>query len=118
MPTGMTLSSSGVLSGTPTLTGIFSLQVSVTDSAAITPVSATYTDHRHCPHGNGDHERACAGRAVRGVPLHYAHGQWRKSALHVVRHRAAGGNEPERRRSPDRHAHNRRFLLAGLYRDG
>jgi uncharacterized protein (TIGR03437 family) len=43
MPTGMTLSSSGLLSGTPTVTGVFSLAVSVTDNAAIAPVSATYT---------------------------------------------------------------------------
>ena len=43
MPTGMALSSSGVLSGTPTGTGIYFLQVGVTDSAAGTPVAATYT---------------------------------------------------------------------------
>jgi hypothetical protein len=39
----MALSSSGVLSGTPTATGIYLLQVGVTDSTAGTPVTATYT---------------------------------------------------------------------------
>jgi uncharacterized protein (TIGR03437 family) len=42
VPAGMTLTSSGLLSGTPTTTGAFSLMVSVTDNAAITPVTATY----------------------------------------------------------------------------
>jgi hypothetical protein len=39
----MALSSSGVLSGTPTGTGIYLLQVGVTDSTASAPVTATYT---------------------------------------------------------------------------
>ncbi len=43
LPAGMTLTSFGVLSGTPTTTGIYSLVVSVTDSAAITPVAANYS---------------------------------------------------------------------------
>ena len=43
LPAGMALNPSGLLSGTPTAAGIFSLAVSVTDSAAITPVAATYT---------------------------------------------------------------------------
>ena len=43
LPTGMSLNSSGVLSGTPTAIGVFSLLVSVTDSAAIAPVAAGYT---------------------------------------------------------------------------
>jgi hypothetical protein len=38
----MTLSSSGVLSGTPTAVGAFSLIVSVTDSASTTPATTTY----------------------------------------------------------------------------
>jgi uncharacterized protein (TIGR03437 family) len=42
MPAGMTLSSSGQLSGTPTTIGIYTLDVSVTDNDAITPVAATY----------------------------------------------------------------------------
>ena len=43
LPPGMALSSTGILSGTPTTVGSFSLLVSVTDNAAITPVAATYT---------------------------------------------------------------------------
>ena len=43
LPPGMALNASGLLSGTPTTTGTFSLSVSVTDSAAIAPVAATYT---------------------------------------------------------------------------
>src|ERR1022692_913812 len=43
LPTGMSLNSSGVLSGTPTTSGTFSLLVTVTDSAAIAPVAASYT---------------------------------------------------------------------------
>jgi hypothetical protein len=43
LPAGMALSSSGVLSGTPTGTGIYFLQVGVTDGAAGTPIAATYT---------------------------------------------------------------------------
>ncbi len=42
LPAGMTLTSTGVLSGTPTAVGSSSLVVNVTDSAAITPVAATY----------------------------------------------------------------------------
>ena len=43
LPAGMVLSSSGVLSGTPSSTGVFFLMVGVTDSAAGPPVAATYT---------------------------------------------------------------------------
>src|ERR1035438_9727201 len=43
LPAGMSLNSSGVLSGTPTTSGHSSLVVSVTDSAAIAPVAASYT---------------------------------------------------------------------------
>lgn len=43
LPPGMTLNSSGLLSGTPTTAGTFSLTITVTDSAAIVPVAATYT---------------------------------------------------------------------------
>src|SRR5450759_442054 len=45
LPTGMALSASGLLSGTPTAIAgtIFTLLVSVTDSAAITPVAVTVT---------------------------------------------------------------------------
>jgi hypothetical protein len=39
----MTMNTSGLLSGTPTAVGTFSLAVSVTDSAAIAPVAVTYT---------------------------------------------------------------------------
>ena len=43
MPAGMTLSASGLLSGTPTNIGVYSLLISVTDSTATTPAAATYT---------------------------------------------------------------------------
>ena len=42
LPTGMVLSSSGVLIGTPTALGVFTLLVTVTDSADLPPVGATY----------------------------------------------------------------------------
>jgi hypothetical protein len=40
-PAGMTLSSAGVLSGTPTVSGTFNFAVRATDSAAVTPQTAT-----------------------------------------------------------------------------
>jgi uncharacterized protein (TIGR03437 family) len=43
LPTGMALSPSGLLSGTPTAAGVFTLTVSVTDSGAITSVMTAYT---------------------------------------------------------------------------
>jgi Putative Ig domain. len=43
LPTGLTLSSAGVLSGTPTQTGSFPITVKVTDSNGCTGVGATYT---------------------------------------------------------------------------
>lgn len=43
LPPGMMLNSAGLLSGTPTVAGTFSLLVNVTDSAANAPVAATYT---------------------------------------------------------------------------
>ncbi|HEV7487911.1 MAG TPA: putative Ig domain-containing protein [Thermoanaerobaculia bacterium] len=42
LPTGLTLSSAGVLSGTPTQSGPFSIVVTVTDSNGCTGTSATY----------------------------------------------------------------------------
>ena len=69
LPTGMTLSSSGVLSGTPTATGIFSLLVSVTDSAAITPVAATYTVTVTAPTVTVTHPRARSGSGDRSLSL-------------------------------------------------
>ena len=43
LPTGVSLSSSGVLSGTPTQTGVFSITVKVTDANGCTGVGSTYT---------------------------------------------------------------------------
>jgi len=43
LPTGLTLSSSGVLSGTPTQSGSFPIVVTVTDSNGCTGTGATYT---------------------------------------------------------------------------
>ncbi len=43
LPTGLTLSASGVLSGTPTQTGSFPIVVTVTDSNGCTGTGATYT---------------------------------------------------------------------------
>jgi len=43
LPTGMTLSPAGLLSGTPATLGTYALAVSVTDSTAVTPVTATFT---------------------------------------------------------------------------
>jgi VCBS repeat-containing protein len=42
LPTGITLATNGVLSGTPTQTGTFPIVVTVTDSAACTGTGATY----------------------------------------------------------------------------
>ncbi len=42
LPTGLTLSTAGVLSGTPTQTGTFPIVVTVTDSNGCTGTSATY----------------------------------------------------------------------------
>jgi len=42
LPAGLTLSSAGVLSGTPTVTGSFPITVKVTDGNGCTGVSATY----------------------------------------------------------------------------
>jgi uncharacterized protein (TIGR03437 family) len=41
LPTGLTLSAAGVLSGTPTVSGPFSFTAKVTDSSAPTPLTAT-----------------------------------------------------------------------------
>jgi VCBS repeat-containing protein len=43
LPAGLTLSSSGVLSGTPTVTGSFPITVKVTDANGCTGVTSTYT---------------------------------------------------------------------------
>jgi hypothetical protein len=43
LPTGLTLSSAGVLSGTPTQTGSFPITVKVTDSNGCTGIGAIYT---------------------------------------------------------------------------
>jgi uncharacterized repeat protein (TIGR03803 family) len=43
LPTGLTLSSSGVFSGTPTAAGTFSFTVTANDSAGDTPPSQSYT---------------------------------------------------------------------------
>jgi hypothetical protein len=43
LPTGLTLASSGLLTGTPTQTGSFPITVRVTDSTSCTATSATYT---------------------------------------------------------------------------
>jgi hypothetical protein len=43
LPTGLTLSTAGVLSGTPTQTGSFPITVKVTDGQGCTGISATYT---------------------------------------------------------------------------
>jgi hypothetical protein len=38
LPTGLSLSAAGVLSGTPTVPGTYSFQIEVTDSSAPTPL--------------------------------------------------------------------------------
>ena len=43
LPSGVTLSASGVLSGAPTQTGIFSITVKVTDANGCTGIGSTYT---------------------------------------------------------------------------
>ena len=43
LPSGVSLSSSGVLSGTPTQTGVFSITVKVTDANGCTGIGSTYT---------------------------------------------------------------------------
>ncbi len=43
LPAGLTLSSAGLLSGTPTVVGSFPITVKVTDGNACTGISATYT---------------------------------------------------------------------------
>ena len=43
LPAGLTLSTAGVLSGTPTQTGCFPIVVMVTDANGCTGISATYT---------------------------------------------------------------------------
>ncbi|HXA16537.1 MAG TPA: putative Ig domain-containing protein [Thermoanaerobaculia bacterium] len=43
LPTGVSLSSGGVLSGTPTQTGVFSVTVKVTDANGCTGIGSTYT---------------------------------------------------------------------------
>jgi Putative Ig domain len=43
LPSGVTLSSSGVLSGTPAQTGVFSITVKVTDANGCTGIGSTYT---------------------------------------------------------------------------
>jgi uncharacterized protein (TIGR03437 family) len=107
LPAGMTLTSSGLLSGSPTTTG-----------------TRNYTGnghlHRHCHRtlGDGRHQRARAGCAVRGLSRHHTHGHRGKGPLHVVCHRLAGGLKPQRRRSPDRHALIRRLLCGDRYGDG
>src|SRR5205823_5298920 len=42
LPSGVSLSSSGVLSGTPTQTGVFSITVKVTDANGCTGIGSTY----------------------------------------------------------------------------
>jgi hypothetical protein len=49
LPTGLTLATSGVLSGTPTVTGSFPITVMVTDSQGCTGVGATYPLQITCP---------------------------------------------------------------------
>jgi len=48
LPTGLTLSAAGVLSGTPTQTGSFPIVVTVTDSNGCTGTSSTYTLNIGC----------------------------------------------------------------------
>jgi hypothetical protein len=48
LPAGLTLSSSGVLSGTPTVVGSFPIVVKVTDSQGCTGVGTTYNLHIGC----------------------------------------------------------------------
>jgi len=43
LPSGVSLSSSGVLAGTPTQTGVFSITVKVTDANGCTGIGSTYT---------------------------------------------------------------------------
>ena len=43
LPSGVSLSSSGVLSGTPTQTGVFSITVKVTDANGCSGIGSTYT---------------------------------------------------------------------------
>jgi hypothetical protein len=43
LPTGVSLSSSGTLTGTPTQTGVFSITVKVTDANGCTGIGSTYT---------------------------------------------------------------------------
>ncbi len=49
LPNGMTLSSNGLLSGTPTQTGPFPITVKATDSNGCSGTSATYTLNVNCP---------------------------------------------------------------------
>src|SRR3954447_5593997 len=49
LPTGLTLASNGVLSGTPTVTGSFPITVMVTDSQGCTGVGPTYPLQITCP---------------------------------------------------------------------
>jgi large repetitive protein len=49
LPTGLTLATNGVLSGTPTVTGSFPITVKVTDSQGCTGVGPTYPLQITCP---------------------------------------------------------------------
>jgi len=48
LPNGLTLSSSGLVSGTPTVVGAYPIVVQVTDSQGCTGTSSTYTIHIAC----------------------------------------------------------------------
>jgi hypothetical protein len=49
LPTGLSLSTSGTLSGTPTVTGTFPIVVQVTDSQGCIGIGTTYNLHILCP---------------------------------------------------------------------
>ena len=109
LPSGLSMSSAGVISGTPTAAGSFSVTVKVTDSAQATATRAFTTSVVAAL----DHHYSHAAQRHRGDPLHGYHSRRdrRGSAVHLVRLRSSERPFDEFRRRHIRHSGRRRKLL-------
>ena len=111
LPTGLTLSAAGTISGTPTTAGTFNFSVKATDNTASTAQTATQplsiTIGAAVSITTASLPRRCNDAVLTGAGRH-----WRHAQLHVVARLwlAAYWSHPQRRRHDLRHSHGGRHL--------
>ena len=110
LPTGITLSAGGVLSGTPTQSGSFPITVKTTDANGCFGVGDVHADHR-VP----DHHRQQSGHQQRhgkcGVQPDLHDDQFdRRGDVHAQQRHTPDGHHAVAGRRPLRHADAKRFV--------